>query len=321
MRADRLVAILLLLQRRGLVTAKQVADELEISERTARRDLDALGVAGLPVYASRGRGGGWKLAGGGRTDLSGLSDREVRALFLLAGPRSSAEPELRAALRKLVRALPEPFQTQAEAASRSVIVDPSGWGSTATSGPPPSPEFLDIVQEAVVVGRVIRMGYINLDGRSSLRMLHPLGLAVKGSLWYLIADTDAGLRTFRVDRVTSVELTDDAVVQPPAFDLDAAWKLISDEIRERRLPVRVKAIARGTHLRTLRYVLGDGILIGIPSSDGWVRVELRAESVEAIVGRIAGFGNCVVVENNDQVRHELARVGAELTKLYGRESA
>ena len=109
MRADRLVAILMLLQTRGRVTAAEVADELEVSERTARRDLEALGIAGLPIYSVQGRGGGWRLLGGGRTDLSGLTAAEARALFLVAGP-SSASPEVRAALRKLVRALPEPFR-------------------------------------------------------------------------------------------------------------------------------------------------------------------------------------------------------------------
>ena len=96
MRADRLVAVMLLLQRRGRLTAAEAAAELEVSERTARRDLEALGMAGLPVYSTRGRNGGWALAGGGRTDLSGLKESEVRTLFLLAGPASAATPELRA---------------------------------------------------------------------------------------------------------------------------------------------------------------------------------------------------------------------------------
>ena len=104
-----------MLQARGQVTAAEVAEELEVSERTARRDLDALGVAGLPIYSMQGRNGGWKLAGGGRTDLSGLTAAKARALFLVAGPSSSATPEMRAALRKLVRALPESFRDAAEA--------------------------------------------------------------------------------------------------------------------------------------------------------------------------------------------------------------
>src|SRR5438874_12636417 len=113
------------------MTAAEVAEELEVSERTARRDLEALAMAGIPIYAQQGRNGGWRLLGGGRTDLSGLTSAEARALFLVAGPASSATPEVRAALRKLVRALPEPFRPAAEAATTSVIVDPAGWDQPA----------------------------------------------------------------------------------------------------------------------------------------------------------------------------------------------
>src|SRR5436305_2932348 len=147
-RADRLVAILLMLQQRGQVTAAEVADELEISERTARRDLEALGVAGIPIYSQQGRNGGWRLAGGGRTDLSGLTASEARALFLAAGPSPMATPQVKAALRKLVRALPEPLRSGAEAAATAVVVDPTGWDGM--SRPRPTPPFLDAVQKAVV---------------------------------------------------------------------------------------------------------------------------------------------------------------------------
>jgi predicted DNA-binding transcriptional regulator YafY len=109
-RADRLIAVLLLLQTRGRVTAAQVAGELEVSERTARRDLEALGLAGVPVYSSAGRGGGWALVGGARTDLTGLTAGEARALFLAAGPSTTGAPDVQAALRKLLGALPAPLR-------------------------------------------------------------------------------------------------------------------------------------------------------------------------------------------------------------------
>ena len=148
-RADRLVAILLLLQTRDRVTASEIALELEISERTARRDLDALGVAGLPIYSRPGRNGGWQLLGGGRTDLSGLTSAEARALFLVAGP-ASATPEVRAALRKLVRALPEPFRPAAEAASNAVVIDHREWGGRER--PRRDVVHLEGLQKAVVEG-------------------------------------------------------------------------------------------------------------------------------------------------------------------------
>ena len=136
MRADRLVAALLFLQARGRVTAAELAAELEVSERTARRDLEALTASGVPVYAQRGRGGGWRLVGGARTDLTGLTSPEVRALFLAAGS-SGASPELRAALRKLLRAVPEPLRPDAEAASRARIVDELDWSGTAVTAADP----------------------------------------------------------------------------------------------------------------------------------------------------------------------------------------
>ena len=117
-------------------------------------------MAGVPVYSRQGRNGGWQLAGGGRTDLSGLNAAEARALFLVAGPSSSATPEVKAALRKLVRALPEPLRDAAEAASTAVVVDPTGWATRASR---PVPVHLDAVQQAVVAGEQIALGYVARD--------------------------------------------------------------------------------------------------------------------------------------------------------------
>src|SRR4051794_15104516 len=183
MRADRLVATLLLLQTRRRVTAADVAAELEISERTARRDLEALSAAGIPVYAQPGRGGGWELVGGARTDLSGLTADEARALFQVAGPAAAATPELKAALRKLVRALPEPFRATAQAAASSVVIDAAGWGQVRRVRPPP---HLDALQAAVAGGEQVRLGYADREGNSTVRVVHPLGLALKGTVWYLV---------------------------------------------------------------------------------------------------------------------------------------
>ena len=128
MRADRLVAILLLLQARGKVTAREVADELEVSERTARRDLDALSAAGVPVYSQQGRGGGWRLLGGATTDLTGLRSPEARALMTMAAATGRGSVEFSSAMRKLMQALPEPVRLEAERALDTVVADPTSWG-------------------------------------------------------------------------------------------------------------------------------------------------------------------------------------------------
>src|SRR3954468_12321716 len=206
-RADRLMAVLLLLQQREQLTAADVARELEVSERTARRDFDALAMAGVPVYSIQGRGGGWRLVGGARTDLSGLTAGEARALFLVAGPASAATPAVRAALRKLVRALPEPFRAPAEAAATSSVTDPQRWGSSRVERRPP--RFLDELQDAVIRGVQVRLGYVDRDGAETGRTVHPLGVVAKGPWWYLVSTTEAGRRTFRIDRVSSVDPTDE----------------------------------------------------------------------------------------------------------------
>jgi predicted DNA-binding transcriptional regulator YafY len=312
-RADRLVAILLMLQSRGQVTAAEVAAELEVSERTARRDLEALGTAGLPIYSRQGRNGGWQLIGKGKTDLSGLTAPEARALFLVAGP-SSVTPEVKAALRKLVRALPESFRAPAEAAASAVVVDPAGWDRPVA--PPRAPVHLDAVQRAVVDGQQIVLGYVARDRATSTRVVHPLGLAAKGPVWYLVADTEAGLRTFRVDRMTSVEPTGQAVVRPEGFDLVEAWKLITDEVDRRRTPVHATAAAAPDLVPVLRWVFGTRIRIGPAAADGRIAVELRGQSIEALAGEVAGFGAQLEVLDPADVRAQLAEIGQQLSAMY-----
>jgi predicted DNA-binding transcriptional regulator YafY len=314
MRADRLVAVLLLLQRRGQVTAAEVAEELEISERTARRDLEALGVAGLPIYSVQGRGGGWRLAGDGRTDLSGLSAAEARALFLVAGPSSTATPDVKAALRKLVRALPEGFRAQAEAASSALVVDQRRWGQPGDQRP--APAHLDDLQDAVIDGAQVRLGYRAGDGAVSERVVHPLGLASKGPVWYLVAHTDRGQRTFRVDRVTSVERTGDHVERPAGFDLATAWSEITDSVEELRVPLVVRALAEPHTVQVLRWIFGRRARVGATAADGRAEVEVRGHP-DSLAGELAGLGASIEVLEPPEVRARLAELGAELTATYG----
>lgn len=313
MRADRLVSVLLLLQRRGQVTAAEVAAELEVSERTARRDLEALGVAGLPIYSMQGRGGGWRLAGGGRTDLSGLTAPEARALFLVAGP-SADSPELRAALRKLVRALPESFRDAAEAATSAVVVDPTGWDRRESRRPPPP--LLDDAQRAVVEGREVELGYVDRRWEPSSRLVQPLGLASKGDVWYLIGDTRAGLRTFRVDRIITMAETGRPAARPPDFDLAATWATIADEVEERRTPVRARARVQPGRLELCRWRFGNRIRIGPTADDGCVDVELRGHSIGTLAVELAGLGDAVDVQEPAELRVELAGIGAALVARY-----
>ncbi|MEO6126227.1 MAG: YafY family protein [Ilumatobacteraceae bacterium] len=315
MRADRLVAILLMLQTKGQVTAAEVAAELEVSERTARRDLDSLGMAGLPIYSKQGRGGGWQLIGGARTDLSGLTGPEARALFLVAGPSSTATPEIKTALRKLVRALPEPFRDEAQAASVAVISDPIGWGGTAISRP--TPALLDPLQSAVIEAAQVTLGYVDRQRNPSSRVVHPLGLATKGSTWYLVADTANGLRTFRVDRVTTVERTGERVVRPAGFVLAEAWKLITDEVDQRRISTWARGTVDPDLMWVLRMMLGSRVRIGPATADGRIEVEVGSHSARSLAGEVAGFGGGLRLVEPREVLEALAAIGRDLVAIYG----
>jgi predicted DNA-binding transcriptional regulator YafY len=310
-----MVAILLMLQQRGRVTAAEVAEELEVSERTARRDLDALGQAGVPIYSRQGRGGGWHLVGDGRTDLSGLTSQEARALFLVAGPASAAAPELRAALRKVVHALPEPFRRSAQAASSAVVVDPVAWGGRPDDRP--DPPHLDGLADVVVDGEQALLGYRDRDGSPTTRTVHPLGLARKGRTWYLLAGTDRGRRTFRVDRVTSVERTGGVVERPEDFDLEAEWRAVVGEVDERRAPLRARAVADPSVLRYLRMVFGTRLAVEGEAAGGRVRVAVRGYGVEPLAVELAGFGGAVEVLEPAEVRDRLGAIGRELLDAYG----
>lgn len=315
MRADRLVATLLLLQSKGRVTAAEVAEELEVSERTARRDLEALSMAGIPVYSQAGRGGGWSLLGGARTDLSGLTAAEARTLFLVAGPSSSATPEAKSALRKLVQALPETFRADAEAAASAVMLDPASWGDR----PPTPPPFLDELQRAVVDGIQVELGYADRERVETQRTVSPLGLVQKGRTWYLVAGTAKGVRTFRVWRVQSVERTDRPAERPDGFDLAETWAEVVAEMDVRRLAAGVDALADPDVVGALRFHWGTNLVVPDdvpPRPDGRVAVTIGGPSWEVVVDQLSGYGARIEVVAPAAARARLAEIGAQLVARY-----
>jgi predicted DNA-binding transcriptional regulator YafY len=312
-RADRLIAVLLFLQTRGRVTAAEVARELEVSCRTARRDLEALGTAGVPVYSSSGRGGGWSLVGGARTDLSGLTAGEARALFLAAGPATAATPGVQAALRKLLAALPAPLRQGAEAAGSAVVVDAATWGRAS----PPEPEHLRALRQAVVDGRQVVLGYAGRAKPPSSRTVSPFGLVTKSGVWYLVAGTDAGVRTFRVGRVTDVTVTGAAVVRPDGFDLATAWEESAAAVEARRARGRVSGLADAALVPLLRTLLGTRLHVGPTDLQGRVEVEVTGHSVGMVVSELAGFGDRLLLLGPPEARRQLAELAEELRRLYG----
>ena len=167
----------------------------------------------------------------------------------------------------------------------------------------------------------IVLGYVARAGLPTTRTVHPLGLATKGGSWYLVAETDAGLRTFRVDRIQSVEVTDDPVVRPEGFELADAWQMITTEVEHVRLPIVVRALVDPQSMSWLRHSFGTRLRIGTAVDGGRVQVEIRSHNDYSVAGELAGFGRLVEVLEPLNVRDRLAVVAAELSALYAGTAA
>jgi predicted DNA-binding transcriptional regulator YafY len=251
--------------------------------------------------------------GGARTDLSGLTVDEARALFLAAGPATGVTPGVQAALRKLLAALPEPLRKGAEAAGSAVVVDTATWGRTS----PPEPEHLGVLRQAVLDERQVILGYTGRTSAPSSRTVSPLGLVTKSGIWYLVAGTDAGIRTFRLGRVTDVTPTDSAVVRPEGFDLALAWEESAAAVEARRGQARISGRADPTLVPLLKIRLGTRLTVRDTDAEGQVEVEVAGPSVGMLVSELAGYGGRLMVVDPPEARSHLAELAADLRRLYG----
>ncbi|GLY51349.1 WYL domain-containing protein [Lentzea sp. NBRC 102530] len=310
MRADRLVATLLLMQARGRVTAAELAAELEVSTATARRDLEALSAAGVPVYPQPGRGGGWSLVGGARTDLSGLTSAEAQALFLVAGPAATVAPEIKSALRKLVRALPRTFRAEAEAAADSTLVDTAAWGEDVQD----RPALVRGLQRAVVDQVRVRLTYRKRGQEPEGREVDPWGLVDKDGTWYLVAGTPDGRRTFRLDRILGMTPTGTPSSRPADFTLAGAWDEIVTAVEGKRSETVASLLVPTRFLEVFQHMHGRHCTV-VEDLGEQTSVELTAPTALDIARNVAGWGGTIVVESPD-VQEHLARIGAELVRRY-----
>ncbi|MFF9111591.1 helix-turn-helix transcriptional regulator [Streptomyces sp. NPDC014805] len=317
MKSDRLLSILLLLQTRGRVPAHELAERLEVSVRTIYRDIEALSAAGVPVYADRGRHGGIRLLAGFRTDVTGLTADESRALFILAAQGAHAalglDAALGSALRKVMAALPAPHRPAAEVTSRRILVDATRW-----RGGPRQAADLDVLQDAVFADRRLRLRYRH-SGASEPRTytVDPYGLVSKAGVWYLVADRRGAPRLFRADRVRSATLLDDPVRRRPGVELADVWEVLRRQVEERpgglEVVVRVRRDRLDMFLR-----LTASALVALPDDDGrgdWVTARLLY-GVVAETRQLLAFSDRVEVLSPPEAREELARAARSVAALY-----
>jgi predicted DNA-binding transcriptional regulator YafY len=317
MRADRLLSILLLLQVHRRVTARELAERLEVSQRTIHRDMEALGAAGIPVVAERGLGGGWRLLEEYRTNLTGLNEAEIQALFLSGPPRLLADLGLdkasQAALIKLLAALPSANRRGAEGARQRIYVDAGGWGQPNEAVP-----FLPVIQEAVWQDRRLALAYRRNDGTLAEREVDPLGLVAKGSVWYLVAAVEGDIRTYRVARVQHAELIGEPCARPPDFDLAAYWQRSAVEFKA-NLP-RYTATLR-VHPAILGRVRQGGRYASVereqpPDEHGWVVLDLQLEEEHHAAEYVLSFGARIEVVAPESLREKVIAAAREVVELY-----
>jgi predicted DNA-binding transcriptional regulator YafY len=333
MKSSRLVEMLLLLQARGRMTAAELADRLEVSPRTVYRDAEALGAAGVPLYTERGRGGGITLMPGYRTDLTGLTLDEARALFVRAATCAVQEdlglggPLLRSALAKMLRAVPAPFRDSAMAMSERILVDPVGWKRSSSRGGPPG--VLGTLQAAVFADRRVRLCYQSIGSpEASWRVVDPYGLVCKSGTWYLVADHDGEERLYRLSRAAAAEVDEALVRRRDGVTLAGLWDELRRRVDEKPAPVRVVARVRRSRLDLVRGVCAANLVnvspaasAGMASSAGppgegeWAEVELAFPVVMA-ARILLSFGTDVEIVSPPEVRDDLVAVAAEVVGQY-----
>jgi predicted DNA-binding transcriptional regulator YafY len=322
MRADRLLSILLLLQAHQRMTARDLAQRLEVSERTILRDMSALGSAGIPVRAERGVGGGWMLLDSYRTTLTGLKEVEIQALFLTRPQRLLADLGLDKAaevgLLKLLAALPSASRRGAQDISQRIHVDVGGWRRAEEATPQ-----LPILQEAVWQERRLRMVYQRGDESVVERVVDPLGLVAKGSVWYLVAGVEGEPRSYRVSRVQQASQLEEPCARPDEFDLVAYWERSTKEFTA-ALPrylatLRVEASLLGRLRQGERYTQLEAE--EPPDAEGWARVEMRFEEEHNAVEFILGFGDRIEVVAPDDLRTQVIQQADAILALYAQPSA
>jgi len=324
MRADRLVSLVLLLRQHGRLSAAALARELEVSTRTVLRDIEALSVAGVPVYAERGRHGGFALLPGFRTELTGLNHDEALAL-LVAGSRRGAQTfglgsALASAMLKVVDALPESYRDTAAGAAERLLIDPE---TDLLSRRPAAEETPDAVAaevlRAVFAGRKLRIHYAAVDQSPKWRTVDPIGLVTVRDRGYLLATRSGADRTYRLSRILAAEQLAEPAQRPDRVDLDRAWRERGTRFRsggdQVAVLVRVHPARREDLVGTALAVLAEEA-----DSDGWLRLEVTFQDTRHATWALWQFATSTEALAPQWLRDSLRDRAAGIATRYGRST-
>ena len=321
MRASRLLSILILLQMRGRLSAEALAAEFEVSVRTLYRDVDQRIAAGVPIYAERGRAGGFQLHDGYRTKLTGFTAQEADAL-LLSGVGAAAQdlglgPDLAAAQLKLLASLPPESGASAERVSARFHLDPINWYTRADAS-----DVLKPLAVAVWNERRIRLRYESWKGLVE-RTVDPLGLVLKGGIWYLVAAVKGAPRTYRVSNIQKMQTLDVRFTRPRRFNLSRYWREWSKDFEARLLKAHATIEVSPAGRRILRdanAAAHEALLANNKpcKPEGWLRARVPVESVELAKLQLLRLGAEVKVIDPPALRAAIAAEAGKIAAHYKR---
>lgn len=320
MRADRLLSMLMLIQSRGQMTARKLADELEVSERTIYRDILALSTAGVPIYASRGPGGGVRLVEEYRTTLTGLTPDETRALFMLSLPAPLTQlgmgENFKGALLKLSASLPEHYRADEFRTRQRIHLDSSWWFQAEQQVP-----CLQIIQQALRQDRCLRIKvHWNFFNTEVEQEAEPYGLVAKANIWYLIYGRGGTPKVTRVSQIVEAELMPNVFVRPSEFQLEAFWEAWCREY-ESQPPFCARVRVAPEALSMLAEYMGERARVELnrslsPDEDSWVTLDLPFESFITARAHLLGLGRAVEVLKPESLRRSLIDFAEQIVGFY-----
>jgi predicted DNA-binding transcriptional regulator YafY len=321
MRADRLLSILLILQRQGRATARQLATDLEVSERTIYRDINALSIAGVPVYGEPGPDGGYALLDNFRTFLTGLTDQEMQSLFMLSIPQPLSElgasQSLKSALLKIFASLPSGGQANEEWVRQRFLLDTTPW-----PGRHEASHRLQTIQQAVWQDHLLTLGYrVGPLAHDVEQVVMPYSLVAKAGAWYLVYAINGRTRVVRVATLTNVRALDGTFERPAGFDLGVFWQKWCSVQEEERATYRVTVRAASDSLASVdAWGIIDQPIRLVDEDTTWSILNLAFESLEDARSKILGLGRSVEVLEPAALRRSVADYAQQTLSIYQGDS-
>ncbi|WP_130859303.1 helix-turn-helix transcriptional regulator [Gracilibacillus phocaeensis] len=318
MRGDRLISILLLLQTHGQMTAKQLAERLEVSERTIYRDMEALSGTGIPIMAERGTNGGWSLLENYQTKLTGLKEIEIHSL--LVSPAIQVLEDLglshtsEDARNKLIASLPSIYRENAKDVWNRIHIDTSSWRK-----PKEKMAVFDVTKQAIWKDTKLNILYQRADGEVMEYLVAPLGLVAKGENWYLVASKENGkVRNYRITRIQEAAPVSETFTRPKQFSLAQYWRDSTKAFVQKLPSYEVNILVTASILPRLQF---SGrfvriIEIGNSEKDGWIPVTLSFDTEEEAKGYILGFADQIKVRKPKELHHKILKMAATTVAFY-----